>query len=348
MNDQDASDRLVDTVRSALNSRTPVYIRGGKSKRFLHQAHLATELDSRDHSGILHLDAERMTIRARAGTLLAELNQALNGKGLTLAFEPPSFAPTATVGGMVACGLAGPRQPWAGAVGKHLLGGRLIDGLGRQRGFGIDATESILVGNPSQLLAGSLGELGLFTEICLKVRAKPACSRTLRLEIERGFALSLMRKWRLCASPISAFCHTGDALYLRLEGSAATVRKASDQLGGLEANANFWEELREHQLGFFRDPRPLWRLSLPEDAPLSPELPGAILLDWCGAQRWLKSDAPAAAVRRLAERLGGYASGFTPGATELPLRHNPTTRSQPFLELKEHLDPHRLFGTLAD
>jgi len=221
----------------------------------------------------------------------------------------------------------------------------LIDGLGRQRGFGIDATESILVGKACHLLAGSLGELGLFTEICLKVRAKSACSRTLRLEIERGFALSLMRKWRLCASPISAFCHTGDALYLRLEGSEVTVRKASDQLGGLETNANFWEELREHQLAFFRDPRPLWRLSLPENAPLSPKLPGAILIDWCGTQRWLKSDVPAAAVRRLAERLGGYACSFT-SATELPMRHSPETQ-QPFLELKKHLDPHHLFGTLV-
>lgn len=347
MNNQDASSQLVDAIKAALSSRTLLEIRGGNSKQFLSQTRHASTLDSRDHRGILHLDTDAMSIRARAGTPLAELNHALYDQGLMLAFEPPAFSATATVGGMVACGLAGPRRPWVGSVGEHLLGGKLIDGLGQQRGFGIDAKESMLSGETSQLLAGSFGRLGLITEVCLKVRARPLYSQTLRLEIERNLTLHRMKEWGRYGSPISAFCHTGDALYLRLEGSVATVRKAIDQLGGLETNANLWEELREHRLAFFRDPRPLWRLSLPEEAPVPPKLPGTLLLEWCGTQYWLKSDAPAAAVRRLAEQLGGYASSFTAGITELPLQHNPATRTQAFLQLQERLDPYQLFGLLT-
>ena len=45
-----------------------------------------------------------------------------------LAFEPPYFAPGATLGGTVAAGLSGPRRPYAGAVRDHMLGVRIIDG----------------------------------------------------------------------------------------------------------------------------------------------------------------------------------------------------------------------------
>src|SRR5690606_41351910 len=89
------------------------------------------------------------------------------------------------------------------------------------------------------------------------------------------------------------------------------TRRSSDLAG-------FWTQLNEQQLDFFQDPRPLWRLSLP---PLTAELelPGASLLDWAGAQRWLKSDAAAEELQALASRHGGRSEEHT---SELQSREN--------------------------
>ena len=46
------------------------------------------------------------------------------------AFEPPHFGPDASIGGMVASGLAGPRRGFAGSIRDYLLGAKMIDGRG--------------------------------------------------------------------------------------------------------------------------------------------------------------------------------------------------------------------------
>jgi len=54
-------------------------------------------------------------------------------------------------------------------------------------------------------------------------------------------------------------------------------------------------------------PAALWRLSVPSVAPPL-ALEGDTLVEWGGAQRWLVSDAPAAAVRAAAVAAGGHAT----------------------------------------
>ncbi len=53
----------------------------------------------------------------------------------------------------------------------------------------------------------------------------------------------------------------------------------------------------------------LWRVSVPPTAaPLG--LPGEQLIEWFGAQRWVCTAAPAAAVHEAAARAGGHAQPF--------------------------------------
>ena len=75
---------------------------------------------------------------------------------------------------------------------------------------------------------------------------------------------------------MSAACHLDGKLHVRLEGGAGSVRAALERIGGEHLDPAFWTSLREHRLAFFDDPRPLWRLSLPNDTPLA-ALPGAVL-----------------------------------------------------------------------
>ena len=78
--------------------------------------------DRREYSGIDDYDPTELVITARCGTRLAEIEDTLAGRGQMLAFEPPHFAPTATLGGCIAAGLSGPRRPHGGALRDHMLG----------------------------------------------------------------------------------------------------------------------------------------------------------------------------------------------------------------------------------
>ncbi len=143
--------------------------------------------------------------------------------------------------------------------------------------------------------------------------------------------------------PISAASHDGRFLNLRLEGGEGSVNAARERIGGDDLQASYWSELREQRLAFFADPRPLWRLSLPNNTPAL-NLPGEQLVDWAGAQRWLKTDADAVTVRGIAVEVGGHASCFTAGAAANPFQPLSAPLLRYHRQLKAALDPQGIFN----
>ena len=115
--------------------------------------------------------------------------------------------------------------------------------------------------------------------------------------------------------------------------------------GDLSDNGgHFWHALREQQLPFFHSSGNLWRLSIaPATQPL--DLPGEWLYDWGGAQRWLKSDAPAEQIFQAAEAVGGHATLMR---TEQPASERFQPLPAPLMRyhqrLKEAFDPAHLFN----
>lgn len=339
----DRSAELLEQVRQALAERTALSIRGGSSKTFLGRWVDARPLDVAGHTGIVSYDPTELVITARAGTPLRELNAVLDGAGQMLACEPPSFSDKATVGGMLAAGLSGPRRPWAGAVRDFVLGTRMISGLGTQLRFGGEVMKNVAGYDLSRLLAGSFGCLGVITEASFKVLPKPRCHISLRQSIPLERALQRLAEWGQQPLPLSAAAHDGEQLYLRFEGNEGSVRAACDRIGGDPLGDGWWEELREQRLAFFRDSRPLWRLSLPATNALL-ALPGAQLLDWGGAQRWLKSDASAERIRQAVSAVGGHATCFTPSHVDDPLHPLPESLLKLHRSLKHQLDPQGIFN----
>ncbi|EEA02598.1 FAD linked oxidase domain protein [Burkholderia sp. H160] len=339
----DDSERLVAEVGQALARGTPLSIRGGNSKGFLGRPVRGTPIDTSSHRGIVSYDPTELVITARAGTPLIELNAALDAAGQMLPCEPPGFNSAATVGGTMASGIAGPRRPWAGSVRDFVLGCRVITGRGKHLRFGGEVMKNVAGYDVSRLLVGSLGCLGLITEVSLKVLPKPRASASFTLELSADEALRELSAWRRAVLPVSAACHVGGRLHVRLEGGTGSVTSAVDRIGGSELNPHYWNDLREHRLAFFADPRPLWRLSLPNATPLF-DLPGDALLDWGGAQRWLKSDASPDTIRQTACAAGGHAVCFS-----LRIDSEPFTPLSPALlrfhqQLKQQLDPCGLFN----
>ncbi|RKR36179.1 glycolate oxidase subunit GlcE [Paraburkholderia sp. BL17N1] len=339
----DDSERLVAEVSQALASGTPLAIRGGNSKAFLGRPAQGASLDTRSHRGVVSYDPTELVITARAGTPLTELNATLDAAEQMLPCEPPAFGAAATIGGMVATGLAGPRRPWAGSVRDFVLGCRVITGQAKHLRFGGEVMKNVAGYDVSRLLTGSFGCLGLITEVSLKVLPKPRALASVALELDAAEAMRELSAWRRAVLPVSAACHVDGRLHVRLEGGMGSVASALDRIVGTELDPRFWDDLREHRLAFFDDTRPLWRLSLPNASPLF-DLPGDTLLDWAGAQRWLKSDAPAATIRQIAHAAGGHATCFTPHADTEPFTPLPPALLRFHRQLKQQLDPRGLFN----
>ncbi|PAU86078.1 glycolate oxidase subunit GlcE [Pseudomonas sp. WN033] len=339
----DHSAVLLEQVETALTQRRALRIKGGGSKTFLPRDEQSASLNIGSHTGIVNYDPSELVVSVRAGTRMTDLIAVLEASNQMLPFEPPLFGPAATVGGMIATGLSGPRRPWAGSARDYVLGTRVITGLGKHLRFGGEVMKNVAGYDASRLMTGSYGCLGVLTEVSLKVLPIPRGQVTLKLEMDAHRALQSIRDWQHQGLPLSAACHDGTTLWIRLEGGTASVGQASQQLGGEQADSAFWTALREHQLPFFNDLRPLWRLSVPPNTPWG-DLPGDVLLDWGGAQRWLKSDTPAAEIRTQAKRLGGSATCYTPRPGIETFHPLPEGLMRLHQRVKTQLDPQRIFN----
>jgi glycolate oxidase FAD binding subunit len=293
----------------------PLRIRGGGSKDFYGQALAGEILDTRGHAGIVGYEPTELVITAKCGTPLAEIKSALATRRQMLAFEPPGFGGDATIGGVVAAGLSGPRRATAGAVRDFVLGAKIIDGEGRLLTFGGQVMKNVAGYDVSRLMAGSLGTLGLIVEASLKVMPVPAAAATLRFDLHQDKALEAMNRWAGKPLPLSATCWHDGLLTVRLSGARAAVDAACATLGGEKVGSGdtaFWEELCEQRHPFFAGNGALWRLSVPSVAGVL-DLPGPTLIEWGGAQRWIRCDDCAAAVRAAAAKAGGHATLFRGG-----------------------------------
>ncbi|MGQ0752635.1 MAG: glycolate oxidase subunit GlcE [Betaproteobacteria bacterium] len=305
---------MSDALREAAGARRALRIRGGGTKDFYGGVTKGDVLDITGCRGIVSYEPTELVITARGGTPLAEIEATLREQRQMLAFEPPHFGAGATLGGCIAAGLSGPRRPYAGAARDFVLGVRMLDGKGRDLKFGGQVMKNVAGYDVSRLMAGSLGTLGVIVETSLKVLPLPACEMTLRREHSQAEAIALMNEWAGKPLPISATCHAGKSLYLRLSGAEVAVRAAQQHIGGEEIadGAGFWRSLREHETEFFRLPPPLWRLSVKSTTPPL-NIAGQQLSEWGGALRWLKTDADANAVKAAAAFGGGHATLFRGG-----------------------------------
>ena len=166
---QHTLQHFTDRILQASQTGKALRLRGGGTKDFLGQSLQGEVLDTRAYSGILSYEPSELVITVRCGTPLAEVEAALAEKGQSFAFEPPHFGEGATIGGMVAAGLSGPARASVGTVRDFVLGARVINGKGEHLTFGGQVMKNVAGYDVSRLLAGSWGQLGLITEVSLKV-----------------------------------------------------------------------------------------------------------------------------------------------------------------------------------
>lgn len=332
---QHSEQVLADRLMVASAAGEPVCLRGGGTKDFYGNPPQGTVLDLPALSGcsaVELLDAvdyepSELVVTAPAVLSLAALEGLLAAQGQMLAFEPPHFASGGTVGGCVAAGLAGPRRrstgPAHGSVRDFVLGARLVDGRGRVLAFGGRVMKNVAGYDLSRVLAGSLGVLGVVTQVSLKVLPRPLEELTLVQECGEQEALVRLGEWAGQPLPVSATAWEAGRLFVRLSGARSAVSAAHAVLGGevlpCGAADAWWKAVRDQQLPFFRHDGALWRVAVPAPAPAL-GLAGSQFIEWSGAQRWLATSLPASTVRERAAALGGHATRFR-GSRERDAEH---------------------------
>lgn len=346
---------LCERVRDHAARKAPLRIRGGGTKDFYGQTNFHGEaaqgeaLDMSGCTGIVAYEPKELVLTVRAGTALAEVEETLAGERQMLAFEPPHFGvpdpagasrSRATIGGVVAAGLSGPRRPYAGSVRDFVLGTRVVNGKGEDLSFGGRVIKNVAGYDVSRLMTGALGTLGVITEISFKVLPRPAAEATLAFELDEAGANLQVNRWAGLPLPLSATAWQAGTLRVRLSGAATAVAAARSKMGGEEIDAGgYWNDLREQRLAFFSGGRALWRLSVPQTTePILTSHPQ--LIEWGGGVRWVNGELDPLAIRSTAERAGGHATLFRGGDKSIGVFHplQPAV-AKIHRRLKEAFDP---------
>jgi glycolate oxidase FAD binding subunit len=162
---------VAEIIRAAAAAGTPLYPLGGSSslQYGLTVKEAGVGLSLANWQQVVDFPARDMTITVSAGMPFAKLAAELAKEGQQLPFDPPK-AKYATVGGIVATNFNGPRKYGYGGIRDFVIGIEAVDGTGRIFHGGGRVVKNVAGYDFCKLLTGSLGTLGVITQLTFKVR----------------------------------------------------------------------------------------------------------------------------------------------------------------------------------
>jgi glycolate dehydrogenase FAD-binding subunit len=168
---------LVALVAEAHAAGTPMYpIGGGTSLDYgLTPVEPGIGISLANLNRIIDYPARDMTITAEAGITLDTLAKALAAERQWLPVESPQ-SEVATLGGLVATAFSGPRRYGYGTMRDYVIGITAVDGRGTAFKAGGRVVKNVAGYDFCKLLTGSLGTLGVISQVTLKIRPLPECS----------------------------------------------------------------------------------------------------------------------------------------------------------------------------
>ena len=343
-------------IRSALADGKTLEVVGRGSKQAIGRAaQWDATLDLSGLSGVTLYEPEELVLSAKAGTPLAEIEALVAASKQELAFEPMDYAAvlgsdpgSASIGGVLAANLSGPRRIKAGAARDHFLGVNAVSGRGETFKSGGRVVKNVTGYDICKLLAGSWGTLAAMTDVTIKTLPRAETEATvLVLNLDDGAARKAMSAATGSFADVSAAAHlpatvagripetaVGRAAVtaFRLEGVAPSVadRKGVLEktlapfgtLGALDETASraLWRAVRDVTPFAASGPsggRDLWRISTaPTQAPslgrTLEQCDAELLYDWAGGLVWAalpaSNDAHARQVRAAVSEAGGHAT----------------------------------------
>ena len=336
----DCNEEIASQVQDAYHYKTALQIQAGNTKAFYGRNIRGELLSLAKHTGIVEYEPTELYITARCGTPLHEIEQTIAEQNQILPCEPPHFGSTATIGGMIAAGLAGPRRAFSGNVRDCMLGVEILNGVGQTLRFGGRVMKNVAGYDVSRLMCGALGTLGVLMSVTLRLLPKPTSEQTITLTMDSSSAIQKMNQWANSAMPITATFYDGSQLYIRISGSTSTIDVCSKELGGeIQNNSeSFWKTVKEQTHEFFSIKNSLWRISLPPNTKTL-KINGNYAVEWNGALRWYDTTEDENTIRAQTEQAGGHACLFKGNVTEQVFHPLPDASMHLHKQLKHVFDP---------
>jgi glycolate oxidase FAD binding subunit len=203
-------------INWALAGGKALEIVGHGSKRAIGRAaQWDATLDLSGLSGITLYEPAELVLSAKAGTPMAEIEAAVAADGQALAFEPMDYGAllgglvdAATIGGVLAANVSGPRRIKVGAARDHFLGVSAVSGRGELFKSGGRVVKNVTGYDLCKLLAGSWGTLAAMTEVTIKTLPIAETEETaVVLKLDDTIAVKAMTAVMGSAVDVSAAAH---------------------------------------------------------------------------------------------------------------------------------------------
>jgi glycolate oxidase FAD binding subunit len=299
---------VVDALRDASSTGRRVLVVGGR--RHIDKgdpSQVDAELWTTQLDQVVAYEPAEMLVVVQAGMRCGELVSLLAEHGQ----EWPADAPEdATVGGVIASGSSSPRRLRIGALRDTVVEMELVTGDGRVVKSGARTVKNVTGYDVHRLMTGSLGTLGVITQVALKVR--PVAERSITI-VAPGATIEHAQAVVDGVPLVTGVAATHEGVEVRLEGWTGEVEAMEEAVARAVPDAGWVEHAN-----FPRHPWWTW----PEEgtiveAAVPPSRLGPIV---GGAQRfgvlagvglaWI-AVATAAGLRELRERVAA-AGGVSP------------------------------------
>lgn len=342
-----SEEELSDIIKSAKANGKVLSVKGGGTRPIGNPVASDATLSTTAMKGITLYEPGALTVVAKAGTLLEEIEKALARENQHLPFEPANYAglfgikSKSTIGGIVAAAVSGPRRIQAGACRDSLIGVRFVSGEGDIIKNGGRVMKNVTGYDLVKLMAGSYGTLGVLSEVSFKILPKPELTGVVSVSgLDDSEAVSVLAKALSSPFDVSGAAHlqkdeNGNPLTLvRVEGFTASIKYRTEELKKLitpdlpskaeisidinpASTKKQWTAIRDVE-AFHGSSAAVWRLSVKSgDGPkivaeVSQYVEVEALYDWGGGLVWLQTEGAsldnAQQIRMAVSRIGGHAT----------------------------------------
>jgi glycolate oxidase FAD binding subunit len=165
---------LSDLVGRAAAENQAIYPLGGQTllDYGLPPCRPGIGIDVRGLAQVIDYPARDMTITVQAGIALAKLREFLATEHQRLPIDVPQ-SERATLGGTLAANVSGPRRYGFGTLRDYVIGISVVNDEGHEAKAGGRVVKNVAGYDLCKLYIGSLGTLGIITQVTLKLKPRP-------------------------------------------------------------------------------------------------------------------------------------------------------------------------------
>jgi glycolate oxidase FAD binding subunit len=257
------AEELAEQLHDASAKRQSISLRGAGSKSGMAGPVAPSDvaISTSRLNRILQYEPRDLTVSVEAGLSWREFSAALAKNGQMVPLDP-FFAEEATVGGVVAANVSGPRRRLYGSGRDMVIGMTFATLEGKLIRTGGMVVKNVAGLDMGKLMIGSFGTLAAIAVVNFKVHPRPIATRTFVQEFLRATETIAARD-RILKSVLQPAAidivksAQGYDLAIQAGGSPAVLDRYTRELSGFRAlddaqAQTFWNKIREFTPDFLR------------------------------------------------------------------------------------------------